>query len=295
MVNRGVKKGIILAGGNGSRLYPITQVVCKQLLPVYDKPMIYYPLSTLMQFGIREILIITTPNDLQHFQNLFGDGSHLGLKLSYATQASPDGIAQAFLIGREFIGNDAVALILGDNIFHGIGGIERDIAEFNGGAIIFGYRMKNPQRYGVIEFDGAGDPVGIEEKPAIPKSDYAVTGFYVYDSDVIGIAGQLKPSARGELEITDINNAYLSKKLLKVVKLDQEAVWLDTGTYGSLSAACNFVATMEKRQGIKPGCIEEMAFQKGFINAGQFNNLTAKMTDNEYRKYLQNVLKAGKK
>ncbi len=286
-----VKKGIILAGGSGSRLYPLTEIACKQLLPVYDKPMIYYPLSTLMQFGIREILIISTPLHIPQFEKLFGDGSQLGLEISYAVQEKPEGIAQAFIIGQKFINEHPVALILGDNIFYGVDNFSEQFNNYDGGALIFGYYMKDPQRYGVIEFDNDGNAVSIEEKPVKPKSNYAVTGLYVYDSRVTEIAGSLKPSRRGELEITDVNNAYLQLGELKVSRLGRGVAWLDTGTYDSLLAAENFIATIEKRQGVKIGCIEEISFRMGFISFDEFSGLAETMADNEYRDYLLGIVK----
>nr|MBN2276786.1 glucose-1-phosphate thymidylyltransferase RfbA [candidate division Zixibacteria bacterium] len=285
-----ISKGIILAGGNGSRLYPVTRVICKQLLSIYDKPMIYYPLATLMQFGIRDILIISTPQDIEHFRRLFGEGRNLGLDISYAVQDRPEGIAQAFLIGRDFIGTGPVALILGDNIFYGISGIAPEIDRFRAGALIFGYFMQHPERYGVIEYDLEGKVIGIEEKPKKPKSNFAVTGFYIYDAGVIDIAAGLKPSKRGELEITDVNNAYLKQGRLKVVKLGRDAAWLDTGTYESLRHAGNFVAAIENRQGIKLGCIEEVALQCGLVEMDQFCALVEDMPENEYKNYLIEIL-----
>ncbi|PKK84293.1 MAG: glucose-1-phosphate thymidylyltransferase [candidate division Zixibacteria bacterium HGW-Zixibacteria-1] len=285
-----VKKGIILAGGNGTRLFPMTQVACKQLLPVYDKPLIYYPLGTLMQFDIREILIISTPTDIHHFRDLFGDGMNLGLSIKYAVQERPEGIAQAFIIAGEFIGDDPVALILGDNIFYGVADFRDEVQGFDKGALIFGYYMKDPRRYGVISFNDNGEPGAIEEKPAHPGSNYAVTGFYIYDADVVGIAAGLKPSARGELEITDINNEYLNRGRLGVIRLGRGVSWLDTGTTESMLTAANFISTMEKRQGIKLGCIEEIAFSRGFIDNLQFRRLIEAMPFNEYRDYLAGIL-----
>lgn len=285
-----VKKGIILAGGNGTRLFPMTQVACKQLLPVYDKPLIYYPLGTLMQFDIREILIISTPTDIHHFRDLFGDGINLGLSIKYAVQERPEGIAQAFIIAGDFIGDDPVALILGDNIFYGVADFRDEVQGFDKGALIFGYYMKDPRRYGVISFNENGEPVAIEEKPAHPGSNYAVTGFYIYDADVVGIAAGLEPSARGELEITDINNEYLNRGRLGVIRLGRGVSWLDTGTTESMLTAANFISTMEKRQGIKLGCIEEIAFSRGFIDNLQFRRLIEAMPFNEYRDYLTGVL-----
>ncbi len=290
MTGGNVKKGIILAGGTGSRLFPATAATCKQLLPVYDKPMIYYPLSTLMLFGITDILLISTPTDLPHFQSLFGDGSHLGLSIAYAPQKSPEGIAQAFLIGEKFIGRDPVALILGDNIFYGNYDSLREVKEFHDGALVFGYYVKDPHRYGVIEYDG-DRVVSIEEKPEIPKSKFVVTGLYMYDAGVIDIAQSLKPSARGELEITDVNRAYLKESRLRVLKLGRGFAWLDTGTHDSMLDAGNFIATIEKRQGLKIACIEEIAYRMKYINAAQLNRLVERMGDNIYKSYLLQMLK----
>ncbi|MFH1373083.1 MAG: glucose-1-phosphate thymidylyltransferase RfbA [bacterium] len=285
-----VRKGIILAGGAGSRLYPITQIACKQLLPVYDKPMIYHPLSTLMLFGVTDILIISTPQDMPSFQSLLSDGSSLGLNFSYRVQLRPEGIAQAFLIGEEFIGNDSVVLILGDNIFYGVYDFLREARAFREGALVFGYYVRDPERYGVVEFDDAGRAVTIEEKPIKPRSNYAVTGLYLYDSDVVSIAKELKPSPRGELEITDVNRAYLASGRLNVVKLGRGIAWLDTGTHDSLLDACNFIATIEKRQGQKIACIEEIAYRMRFINRQQMQTLLDGMGDNSYKKYLLEVV-----
>lgn len=289
-MDRRVKKGIILAGGSGSRLYPITQVACKQLLPVYDKPLIYYPLSTLMLFGISEILIISTPKDLPQFQKLFGNGHHLGLNISYKQQSSPAGIAEAFIIGDDFIAGGNVVLILGDNIFYGVYDFIRHARDFREGALVFGYYVRDPQRYGVIEFDNAGKPISIEEKPKLPKSNYAVTGLYIYDSNVVEIARNLKPSQRGELEITDINKAYLDRGKLRVEKLGRGIAWLDTGTCESMLDAGNFIATIERRQGQKIACIEEIAYRMKFIDRGQIQALLDVMTDNDYKKYLLDVV-----
>ena len=281
-------KGIILAGGAGTRLYPITKVVCKQLLPVYDKPMIYYPLSVLMLAGIRDILIISTPDDLPKFTHLLGDGSQLGIRLSFAEQPRPEGLAQAFLIGREFIGRDRVCLFLGDNIFYGHQ-FQRALnraTKMKTGATIFAYRVRDPQRYGVIEFDEHGKALQIEEKPIQPKSSYAVTGLYFFDNSVIEIAAGLKPSARGELEITDVNQEYLRRGRLKVEVLGRGFAWLDTGTPESLLEACTFMETIEKRQGLKVACLEEVAFRMGFIDAAQVRNLSEGMCNNGYGQYL---------
>jgi glucose-1-phosphate thymidylyltransferase len=285
-----VKKGIILAGGAGTRLYPTTQVACKQLLPIYDKPMIYYPLATLMLFGISEVLIISTPSDTPGFQSLFGDGSRLGLNITYRVQPKPEGIAQAFIIGEEFIGSDPVALILGDNIFYGVYDFLREARSFTDGAMVFGYYVKDPQRYGVVEFDADGRVVSIEEKPSRPKSKYAVTGLYLYDSDVVSIARGLRPSARGELEITDVNRSYLERGKLTVVRLGRGIAWLDTGTHESLLDAGNFIATIEHRQGQKIACLEEIAFRMGLINRDKMLAIIEEMADNSYRDYLQGVI-----
>lgn len=285
-----VKKGIILAGGSGTRLYPVTQVACKQLLPIYDKPMIYYPLSTLMLFGIADILIISTPNDTPKFRDLLGDGSRLGISLSYKVQPRPEGIAQAFLVGEEFIAGDSVALILGDNIFYGVYDFLREARRFSNGAMVFGYYVKDPQRYGVVAFDRKGNAIFIEEKPAQPKSHYAVTGLYLYDSEVVSIARSMKPSARGELEITDVNKAYLERGKLAVARLGRGIAWLDTGTHDSLLDAGNFIATIEKRQGLKIACLEEVAFRMGMIDREQLAGIIRDMGDNAYREYLSIVL-----
>jgi glucose-1-phosphate thymidylyltransferase len=283
-------KGIILAGGAGSRLHPITKVISKQLLPVYNKPMIYYPLSVLLLSGIREILIISTPQDTPKFKELFGDGSQLGLKIFYEVQPKPEGLAQAFIIGEEFIGKDSVTMILGDNIFYGHGLPEilinsiKDV-ENNGGGIVFGYYVKDPERYGVVSFDEKGKVINIEEKPEKPKSNYAVTGLYVYDNRVIEIAKKIKPSERGELEITAINQEYLKKGKLKVELLGRGYAWLDTGTFESLIDASIFIKTIEERQGFKIACIEEIAYNMGYIDKKQFLKL-AELIKNEYGKYL---------
>jgi len=284
-------KGIILAGGSGTRLYPLTKVVSKQLIPVYDKPMIYYPLSVLMLAGIREILIISTPHHLPLFQELLGDGSQLGISLDYAPQPEPEGLAQAFVIGKEFIGKDAVALILGDNIFFGQGfsSIVKKCAQLEDGGIIFGYLVKNPQRYGVVEFDEGRTVIGIEEKPALPKSRYAVPGLYFYDNDVVSIAEQIRPSARGELEITDVNMEYLRRGKLRVEPLGRGFCWLDTGTHESLQQASNYVQAVQDRQGLKIACIEEIALDLGYISYEEMSALAADMLKNQYGKYIEDI------
>lgn len=284
-------KGIILAGGTGSRLHPLTLAVSKQLMPVYDKPMIYYPLSILMSAGIREILIISTPTDLPHFERLLGNGRQLGCHFEYAIQEEPNGLAQAFVIGADFIGNEKVALILGDNIFYGVG-MDALLKENNDpdGGVVYAYHVSDPERYGVVEFDAANQVVSIEEKPKQPKSNYAVPGLYFYDNSVIDIAKQLKPSARGEYEITDINAEYLRRGKLKVAILDRGTAWLDTGTFSSLMQAGQFVQVIEERQGLKIGCIEEVAFRNGFINAGQLKQLASELVKSGYGNYLLQLL-----
>lgn len=287
-------KGIVLAGGAGSRLYPMTSVVTKQLLPVYDKPMIYYPLSTLMLTGIREILIISTPQDTPVLERLLGDGRQLGLKLSYQVQPRPEGIAQAFIIGRQFIGQDNVCLILGDNIFYGHG-LPETLSRATGhqqGAVIFGYPVQDPWRYGVVEFDDSGRVIGIQEKPANPPSSYAVPGIYFYDCRVVEIAAALKPSARGELEITDVNMAYLQMGKLRVELLGRGMAWLDTGTPESLLEASEFIAALEKRQGLKVACLEEVAYRMGYIDRAQLEQLCVRLPANNYRRYLEALLAA---
>ena len=285
-------KGIILAGGSGTRLYPITKSISKQIIPVYDKPMIYYPLSVLMLAGIREILIISTPKDIHLYEDLLGDGSHLGLKLAYKIQPSPDGLAQAFILGDEFIGNDSACLVLGDNIFYGYGFGRTliETAKLKDGAVVFGYWVKDPERYGVAEFDDKGNVLSLEEKPANPKSNYAVTGLYFYSNDVIVKAKSLKPSARGELEITDLNKLYLQEGRLKVQLLGRGFAWLDTGTHDSLLQASNYIATIEARQGLKVSCIEEIAYNRGFINKEQLLLLADEYRKNQYGDYLKSLV-----
>ncbi|MBO5635720.1 MAG: glucose-1-phosphate thymidylyltransferase RfbA [Bacteroidales bacterium] len=292
-------KGIVLAGGSGTRLYPITKGVSKQMLPIYDKPMVYYPISVLMNAGIRDILIISTPTDLPAFRRLLGDGSDFGVRFEYAEQPSPDGLAQAFIIGESFIGDDCACLVLGDNIFHGAGFEEQlrqavDTAEKEGKATVFGYWVSDPQRYGVAEFDGSGNCLSIEEKPAEPKSNYAVTGLYFYPNEVVGIAKTIKPSARGELEITTVNQEFLSQGLLKVQRLGQGFAWLDTGTHESLTEASNYIEVIEKRQGLKVACLEEIAFKNGWIDATTLRKVATPMGKNQYGQYLLKLAEGWK-
>ncbi len=293
MANLQKRKGIILAGGTGTRLYPVTQSISKQLLPVYDKPMIYYPLSTLMLAGIQDILIISTPDDAPRFESLLGDGSQWGLNIQYKVQPSPDGLAQAFILGDTFIGNDLSALVLGDNIFYGhdfnellSNAMKREV-----GATVFAYHVHDPERYGVAEFDKSNKVLSLEEKPKNPKSNYAVTGLYFYDKDVVAMAKSLKPSARGELEITDLNRLYLNKEKLNIEIMGRGYAWLDTGTHDSLLEASQFIATLENRQGLKVSCPEEISYRRGWINASQLEKLAAPLSKNGYGHYLQRVLK----
>lgn len=288
-----VYKGIILAGGSGTRLYPVTHAVCKSLLPIYDKPMIYYPLSTLMLAGIRDILIISTPEDVPRFEQLLGDGSRIGLNLQYVVQPRPEGIAQAFLVGSEFIGSCCCALVLGDNIFYGhdLAKSVIDAAKKNSGARIFAYPVHDPQRYGVVEFDSAGKALSLEEKPKKPKSRYAVTGLYFYDNQVLDIAKSLKPSARGELEITDVNQEYMKRQELEVVVMGRGMAWLDTGTHQAMLEASLFIQTIETRQGLMVSCPEEIAYRYGYITAGQLEAIAASMKTNRYGEYLLQLLK----
>lgn len=293
-------KGIILAGGSGTRLYPITKGVSKQLLPIYDKPMIYYPLSVLMLAGIREVLIISTPADLQGFKRLLGDGSDYGIRIEYAEQPSPDGLAQAFIIGEKFIGDDSVCLVLGDNIFHGHGFVDmlrnavRNVEE-NQKATVFGYGVNDPERYGVVEFDKQGNVISIEEKPLEPKSNYAVVGLYFYPNNVVKVAKNIKPSARGELEITTVNQCFLNDQCLQVQLLGRGFAWLDTGTHDSLSEASIFVEVLEKRQGIKIACLETIAYEHGWISASRLEEIAKPMLKNQYGQYLMKVVKESKK
>jgi glucose-1-phosphate thymidylyltransferase len=288
-------KGIILAGGAGSRLYPLTLVASKQLQPVYDKPMVYYPLTTLLEGGIRELCLISTPQDLPRFQQLLGDGTRFGLNIEYREQARPEGIAQAFLIAESFIGQDAVTLILGDNIFYGGDTFHRAFGEFKSGATIFGYHVHDPERYGVVEFDAHGKAVSIEEKPKQPKSNYAVPGLYIFDNEVVNITKNLKPSARGELEITAVNVEYLRRGALRVQRLNRGFAWLDAGTSSSLHDASAYVQTIEKRAGIKIGCPEETAFRQGFVSLAQLEKIVGAMPNCEYRAYLENEVVAEAK
>jgi glucose-1-phosphate thymidylyltransferase len=287
-------KGIVLAGGSGSRLHPMTRAVSKQLMPVYSKPMIYYPLSTLMLSGIRQVLMITTPHEQEGFKRLLGDGSEIGLQITYAAQPSPDGLAQAFIIGRDFVGSDRVALALGDNIFYGahFSGYLRQASAREQGATVFGYQVRDPERYGVVEFDAAGRAISLEEKPAAPRSSYAVTGLYFYDNQVVDFAAALKPSARGELEITDINRMYLDRGALHVEKLARGIAWLDTGTHDSLMQASNYIHAIEERQGLMVACLEEIAFRMGYITAADVASLARAMGSSAYGQYLLRMLES---
>jgi len=285
-------KGIILAGGAGSRLHPLTKAISKQLVPIYNKPMVYYPLSTLMLSGIRDLLVITTPEDQASFQRLLGDGAELGLRIQYAAQPKPEGLAQAFIIGREFVGQDRVALALGDNVFYGgfLSRVLRDAAARERGATVFGYQVRDPERYGVVEFDAEGRAVSIEEKPAKPKSSFAVTGLYFYDNTVVDIAAALKPSARGELEITDVNREYLNRGQLHVERLGRGTAWLDTGTHEALMQASNYIQAIEERQGLMVACLEEIAYRMGYISADDLRRLASAMQSSAYGRYLVHVL-----
>jgi glucose-1-phosphate thymidylyltransferase len=285
-------KGIILAGGSGSRLHPLTRAISKQLMPIYNKPMIYYPLSTLMLAGIRQVLVITTPHEQDGFKRLLGDGSEIGLQISYGTQPSPDGLAQAFIIGRDFVGPDRVALALGDNIFYGahLSDYLRIASAREIGATVFGYQVRDPERYGVVEFDAAGNAVSLQEKPAAPRSSYAVTGLYFYDNQVVDIAASLTPSARGELEITDVNRAYLDRGTLHVVKMARGIAWLDTGTHDSLMQASNYIHAIEERQGLMVACLEEIAYRMGYITAAEVTGLARAMGSSAYGHYLLHML-----
>lgn len=284
-------KGIILAGGSGTRLYPLTRVTSKQLLPVYDKPMIYYPLALLMLGGIRDILIISTPQDLPNFKALLGDGSWLGLSIQYKEQPRPEGIAQAFIIGKKFIGNDPVCLILGDNLFHGhnLSGIIKNALKVNNGGVVFGYRVNDPERYGVVEFDDNGSVIGIVEKPQHPKSKYAVSGLYIYSNDVVEISENLKPSDRGELEITDVNKEYLRRNKLRVEILGRGFAWMDMGTHESMQQAASYVRAVQRRQGFKIACIEEIAYRLGYISSSELKEIASEMIKNEYGQYLHEI------